>query len=318
LIQRYYTPFFWETTRLLVQTMTTVTGRPLALAVVLVGWLAIAASVKSAELSLEVIELRYRTVEQLLPILQPLVQKPGTVSGMHSSLIVRTTPANLAEIRRVLDAVDRAPRRLMITVRQDADANRSDEGVSVSASIGTPRARVTLPGGDAGDSGAVVQARRGDDRARARVYSTQSLENDRTTQQVQVIEGSEALIRVGQSVPVPSRSVVRRVIGGRVVEQTVDTVDYRDALTGFLVRPRLAGEVVTLELSPQRDTLGTQGPGSINVQRVSTTVSGRLGEWIEIGGIVSGRAFEASGTAYRTNSAAGDDRRVLVKVDEIP
>lgn len=79
----------------------------------------------------------------------------------------------------------------------------------------------------------------------------------------------------------------------------------------------MAGDVVTLEISPQRDTLGTQGQGSINVQRVHTTVSGRLGEWIEIGGILSGRAFESAGTVHRSNTATGDDRRVLVRVDEL-
>jgi len=297
--------------------MNIVTRWLLVLAIAASGWFAVASSAFGAELGIEVIELRYRTVEQVLPILQPLVPKPGTVSGMHSSLVVRTTPSNLAEIRRVLEAIDRVPRRLMITVRQDADASRADDGFSVSGSIGTARARVSVPDGDRDGAGVTVQSGRDDDRVRARIHSTQSLENDRTTQQLQVLDGNEAVIRIGQSVPVSNRSVVRRVIGGRVVEQTLDTVDYRDALTGFRVRPRMAGDVVTLEISPQRDTLGTQGQGSINVQRVHTTVSGRLGEWIEIGGILSGRAFESAGTVYRSNTATGDDRRVLVRVDEL-
>jgi len=271
---------------------------------------------QAAELVLEVVQLRYRTVEQVLPVIQPLVPKPGTVSGMQSSLIVRTTPANFAEVRRVLDAIDRLPRKLMVTVRQDADARRVEEGSELSGSVGTSRARVTVPG-SRDTQGVVIEGGRGDDRARARVYGTQSLDNDRSTQQVQVLEGNEAYIRVGQSVPVPSRTVTRSVIGGRVVEHSVDAVDYRDAFTGFHVRPRLAGDVVTLEVSPQRDTLGSQGRGSLNVQRVGTTVSGRLGEWMEIGGIVSGRSFEDSGIAHRTTTATGDNRRILIKVDEL-
>jgi len=275
------------------------------------------AGVHAAELILEVVQLRYRTVEQVLPVIQPLVPKPGTVSGMQSNLIVRTTPANFAEVRRVLDAIDRQPRRLMVTVRQDADARRAAGGAELSGSIGTSRARVDVPG-SRDSQGLTIEGGRGDDRARARVYSSQSLDNDRTAQQVQVLEGNEAYIRVGQSVPVPNRTVTRSVIGGRVVEHSVDAVDYRDALTGFHVRPRLAGDIVTLEVSPQRDTLGNQGRGSINVQRVATTVSGRLGEWMEIGGIVSGRSFEESGYAHRTTTATGDNRRVLIKVDELP
>lgn len=277
-----------------------------------------AAPLRAADLVLEVLQLKYRTAEQVLPILQPLVPKPGTLSGMQSNLIVRTTPANLAEIRRVLDAVDRLPRKLMITVRQDADARRNEEGARVSGSIATGNARVVVPESRPDDRGLVVQSGSGADRVRARVYGTQSLDNDRSTQQIQVLEGSEALIYVGPSVPVSSRTLERRVAGGRVVERSTDAIEYRDALSGFRVRPRLAGDVVTLDIEPQRDTLGTQGPGSLNVQRTSTTVSGRLGEWLEIGGIVAGRAYEASGTVYRTNSAQSDDRRVLIRVDELP
>lgn len=272
---------------------------------------------RAAQLVLEVVQLRYRTVEQVLPVVQPLVPKPGTVSGMNNNLIVRTTPANLTEIRRVLDAIDRQPRRLMITVRQDADARRGQDGAEGSGGVGTGSGRITVPGERDSRGGSVIIGR-GDDRARVDVYSTESLQNDRSTQQVQVLEGSEAFIQVGQSIPVPTRSVVRDVIGGYVVDSSVDGIEYRDILSGFHVRPRLAGEVVTLDVSPQRNTPGARGRGSMNVQQLSTTVSGRLGEWMEIGGIVSGRAFEASGTVYRTTTTGSDDRRVLIKVDELP
>jgi len=283
------------------------------------------------ELVLEVIQLKYRTADQVIPILQPLVPRPGTLSGMQSSLIVRTTRSNLADIQKVLASIDRAPRRLMITVRQDADRSSDGQGVAVSGSVGTGGARVTVPG-SRDPRGLTVEGRQGDDRLRAQVYGTQSLENDRTAQQVQVLEGSEALIRVGVSVPVSSRSVARGYAGGLPVEQAVDTVEYRDVLTGFVVRPRVAGNVVTLDIAPQRDTLargtgsfGVQRGGTVygqapavDVQRVATTVSGTLGEWIEIGGVVSGRAIEETGTVYRTTQAGSDNRRVLIKVDELP
>lgn len=296
----------------------------------LLCWSASGGALASA-LVLEVVQLRYRTVEQVLPVVQPLVPKPGTVSGMQSNLIIRTTPANLAEIKRVLDAIDRMPRRLMVTVRHDADASRAAEGASVAGTVSGSRARVTLPG-ERDSRGLVVEGGQGDDRVRAQVYGTQSLENDRNTQQLQVLEGNEAYIAVGQSVPVPNRSIARSVVGGRVLEQSVDSVDYRDILSGFYVRPRVSGDVVTLELSTQRDTPGVQraipgaqhdtpfaqGRGSMNVQRASSTVSGRLGEWLEVGGIVTGRAYQETGTGYRTATATSDNRRILIKVDELP
>ena len=45
------------------------------------------------------------------------------------------------------------------------------------------------------------------------------------------------------------------MVGGQVVEQVVDSTEYRDVTTGFYVRPRLAGDRVMLDISPQRESL---------------------------------------------------------------
>ena len=54
-------------------------------------------------------------------------------------------------------------------------------------------------------------------------------------------------------------------------------------VTEAQVRNLRIGDQVTLEISPFDDTAGRL-PGSVNVQRLVTTVSGRLGEWIALGG----------------------------------
>ena len=41
---------------------------------------------------------------------------------MQGKLIIRTTPKNLREIKQLLNEIDNAPRRLMITVKQDVDS----------------------------------------------------------------------------------------------------------------------------------------------------------------------------------------------------
>src|ERR1051325_6900097 len=80
------------------------------------------ASAALAQNSLEIIGLRHRTAEQVLPSLRPLVEPGGTVSGQGTELFVRTSPSNLAELRRALDALDRPQRRLLISVRFDDGA----------------------------------------------------------------------------------------------------------------------------------------------------------------------------------------------------
>lgn len=238
-----------------------------------------AAPVRAADLATEVVVLKHRTAEQLLPLLQPLVPKPGTVHGIGNELVLQTTRTHLAELRKTIAALDRAPKRLLVTVVHDADTLRSGAGQAV--------------------------------------YGTRSIDAGQAAQRVQVLEGSEASIRLGRSVPVVLRGAQRRVVGGRVIDDAAPVVEYRDVLSGFTVRARLVGDSVVVDVSPQRDTPGNQGPGSIDVQRVATTVSGRLGEWIEVGAVLTGQPARADAATYGTRSVSGESRRILVMVETV-
>ena len=254
---------------------------------------------------LEVIELNYRDADQVIPMLKPLLAPGGTISGMQNRIIVRTTPQNLAELRKVLDAVDAMPRKLQISVRQESTASGTASEAEISGSIGNDRARVTVPGTRSNQGGNVV-IRSGDDRVRGRASQSRSATTDSNVQTLQVLEGNEAFIQVGQSVPVRSQSA-----------QGGETVQYRDAGAGFYVKPRVSGNQVTLSISTQRDSVADPNSGAINVQRVDTVVSGRLGEWIELGGIAQESAQRDSGTVYRRSVTGSDDRRVFLKVEEM-
>ncbi len=267
---------------------------------------------------MEVIPLKYRTSEQIIPVLKPMLDKNGSMSGMQNQLIIRTTPSNLADLKKMLASLDTMPRRLMITVTQDAGIERDRSSAEVSGRLGTGDATVTIPGGQ---SGTQAEVRRGTDIVRGRVDSTRSVDSDRNTQTLQVLEGNSAFIRVGQSIPVPQREVVREIVNGRIVERRASSVDYRDVNTGFYVLPRVSGDQVTLEIRPQRDTLARPEQnlprGSINTQSAATVVSGPLGQWIEIGGIAQGIASERSTLLGSTREVAADNRRILLKVEEI-
>lgn len=275
--------------------------------------LALALPTQAQQSVLEVIDLKYRSAEQIVPMLKPLLAPGGTISALQNRLIVRTTPQNLAELRKVLDAVDTMPKRLVISVRQAAAGTGLASEAEVSGSIGTDGARVTVPGSRS-KQGATAQVRKGDNVARARVFSSQSAATDRGVQSVQVLEGNEAVIRIGQSVPIRNRSVIQTPQGAQISE----SVEYRDADTGFRVRPRVNGDQVTLEISSRRDTLADPNSQTFNVQRVDTVVSGRLGEWMEIGGVDQSRVQTDGGTVSRRSGSFSDDRKVFLKVEQIP
>ena len=273
------------------------------------------AQISPQNLVVEVIALRYRTAQELIPILQPMVGREGSLSGLQSQLIVRTTPANLEDIKRILASVDVMPRQLLITVRQDADITNERSGATVSGSVGGEHGRVTVPGSPNTRGGNVV-LREGDNRARVHVIEGRSNEVDRNAQSVRVMEGREAFVRIGQSVPVRGREVRRTMVGGQVVEQVVDTTHYRDMSTGFYVLPRVSGDRVTLDISPQRETPSHQVPGAVSVQGVVTTVSGPLGDWIEIGGIGQDSSGQRTVLLGQSASSTRDVRRVQVRVEE--
>lgn len=281
----------------------------------------LAAAVAFAQATvLEVIALRYRTAEQVMPVLKPLLSPGGTMSGMQNQLIVRTTPANLAELKQVLATLDAQPRQLLITVRQDSMLDRERTQADVAGRITGGNVAATVPG-STNAGGGTVTVQRGNDILRGRIDSTRSNESDGNTQSLRVLEGNSAFIRAGVSVPVRSQAPVRTIVNGRVVESYGNAVEYRDVASGFYVVPRLAGDRVTLEINPQRESLATPDQnlprGSVNIQQASTTVSGRLGEWIEVGGIVQSADTQRSVTLGSTRESSRDNRQILLKVEEV-
>ncbi len=165
--------------------------------------------------TLEVIPLRHRTADQVIPILRPLLEPGGALSGQYNQLIVRTSPGNLAQIRAALDAIDQPARRLLISVRFDLAQDTARRDVQGAA-------RITSDG----NSSAAV-----------RIDNTSSRQDERVDQRVQVLEGGRATIAAGQSRPLRQREVIQTP-GGRVVQES--TV-IQDASTGFEVVPRLSG-----------------------------------------------------------------------------
>jgi type II secretory pathway component GspD/PulD (secretin) len=280
-------------------------------------WVVLASITAHAQTTvLEVVPLRYRMAQEVIPIIQPMLAREGSVSGFQGQLVIRTTPANLEEIKRILASLDTAPRQLLITVRQDALVDRSRSAAEVSGSVGGDHGRVTVPGSSESRGGSVV-LHEGDDSVRLHVIEGSGSQSDRNTQSVRVMEGREAFVRVGESVPVRERQVQRSVVGARVVEQVVETTQYRDAATGFYVLPRISGDRVTLDISTQRESLSRPVQGGVSVQSVVTTVSGRLGEWMEIGGIGQDASGQQSVLLGRTTTATRDSGRVLIKVEEV-
>ena len=243
---------------------------------------------------MEIIELRSKTAEQVLPALLPLVEPGGTLTGMNNQLFLKASPRNRADIKRALAAMDTPSRRLIIRVTENRQAESSDRGAAASG-------QVVLGSTRRADVGATV-------------WDTKSVRGERAGQMVQTIDGGQAFIQIGRSLPLPMRQLIVGP-GGAIVNETVV---YRDIGRGFYASPRVNGQRVTLEISQQSESLeGNHPRAGISQQRLSTTVSGQLGEWIELGGGGRQSAGNQGGSFSISTSDARDNRAIWLMVEEV-
>jgi len=268
-----------------------------------------------AQQELEIISLRHRPLDQVLPALRPLLEAGGTLSGMGDQLFLRASRANREQIRQALAAIDTPARRLLIRVSQNRQAVSREQGAGLSGQVVLDRhGRVVQPAAGSGSGATRIEIRRGDSVIVGEAGDWRGSGSSGSTQAVQVIDGGRAFIHVGQSLPVPLRQLVVGPRGAVLSE----TVVYRDLGQGFYAQPRLVGERVTLEISPQADLPAQRGYGSSDTQRLSTTVSGRLGEWIELGGSSQQADFTRQGNLHGSAGQASERRSVWLQVEELP
>jgi type II secretory pathway component GspD/PulD (secretin) len=232
------------------------------------------------------ITLKYRSAESLIPLLQPVLDEGVAVSGRGSTLIVNSAPEALEEIRALVSGLDTPLHTLRISVVQGSGDRSSRLHGDIS---GTP------------------------ERPRIRLHGKGIKERETLSQQLTVLEGQWATIRAGESVPVVKRST-RHSHNGKSVEQSLE---YQDVESGFEVRPRISGDTVTLEIRPFRARRSSHGAAVIQRQEISTTVSGSVGEWIELGSLSDVGEEDSIGTIYADDSKRSATHNVKIKVDRL-
>lgn len=132
----------------------------------LLASLLLAASL-TAQAATEVIPLQHRSSAEVLPAAQSFLGKDGSVSTFEDKLIVNASQERIDDLRALLQQLDTAPKRLLISVDNN-DSNFQDN------------------------------------HGNARVIRYGTANREGGMQQVQASDGQPALIQVGQSIPVTS------------------------------------------------------------------------------------------------------------------
>jgi hypothetical protein len=131
---------------------------------------------------------------------------------------------------------------------------------------------------------------------------------------IRVREGERAPIRFETAVPMTFRHFA---IGARGPDEVRATVTY-DAVVEFMVRPRVQGRAVVLEIEPAEGPVLT---GARERGRLLMTAQGGLGDWIPVAGADlrdDSRTTASDGTLRAKTRPATNQRGVWLKVELEP
>jgi len=244
---------------------------------------------------IEVIHLHGRSANEIIPIIQPLLDQDTGLSAQGYKLIVRGSEKTIAQVHQLIRKIDHPPQQLMISVRRGGEASYNRNEISASGTIRSGDGQLSVNGGQQNG---------------VKLHETRGSINDRSIRRIHVTEGRQAFIQTGQQIPVGERHIDQ--FGHRS-----SSVTYKNASSGFYVLPRTVGENVNLEVLQNNISLDRHGRQRFNTQRTGTTLGGKLGEWISIGGVTQQSNQSRSGILHSTRRDSNSDSQLYIKVDVI-
>lgn len=246
-----------------------------------------------AQAATEVITLNYRMAEDVLPIAQSVLGPQGRLAAQGNQLIVTAPSELIQELRQTLQELDRAPRRLLISVDTQDFSNSRGQGYRVDGSINT---------GEVGIQSGYS------DRNQVRIIRRNTNTQDAGLQQVQATEGYPALLEVGQRVPLTNTNTDRY---GEIYQNT----QYHNVMRGFYATATVTGDWVQINLSSQRDRVNRSRPEVLELQNTETRISGRLGEWIPVSGIDENASSQRDGILRHYSTQGRQNQSLRIRVE---
>jgi hypothetical protein len=195
--------------------------------------------------SISTIQLQHRPAEDVISIVEPMLGADDAISGQGFKIFLRSSPQTLARVREMVEDLDIPAKILQVSVFQGSARDLGEPGISADVQIERGDAGVDVGNGRDNnvEAGGSVTYSTSDGSVSLNGISTQKSLRDNPIHQVRVVEGTEAYIETGERIPYFYGAWKgRRGYGG--------SIDYKDAMTGFYVLPRIRGDNVILEVSP--------------------------------------------------------------------
>ena len=260
--------------------------------------------------SISTIQLQNRPAEEIIPVVKPMLGADDAISGQGFRIFLRSSPQTLAQVKDMIEILDIAAKTLQISVFQGNTRGLSALGLEGKIQVESGDASIDI-GSDANNSrnsGSITYSTNNGSGS-INSTSTRIRLEDNPIHQIRVTEGTEAYIETGEQIPYFSGThwiVPGTVAGG---------IEYKDVTTGFYVLARIHGDNVTLQVSPFKNS---QGNGNIETQYANTTITGRIGEWLLIGGATEQIKRSQSSTASYSSTQSRNNESIWIKTDLVP
>ncbi len=228
-----------------------------------------------AAMKIVTIPLHYRTADTIIPVVEPFVAKGGTLTGQQFTLLLKSTPENIAEVQKMVTSLDKAPKQMRITVRQGDNTTGGTEH------------RI----------------------AQTNVYSTHRKHDDEGMQQVLVEDGQQAFISVGESIP--TVQVYQNNIAQTALTYDYQQVNSGYWISPRL----LPDEKVRLTILRQHDSLGPGNSHRIQQERLKTETTISLSQWVNLSTMGQRTNRDHRDFIWETKGRQDSQQAIYIKVD---
>jgi hypothetical protein len=235
----------------------------------------------------EIVPVFNRPATEILSLLAPLLESTDTLVDNTNSLIVKTTPERLNNLRVLIQQLDVASIQLVISVIHNSHLNANE----LNAQRTTDSHAINMQGLNA---------------------DTRELKQQR--QFLRTSSGQAAYLNMGLFRQSASGNITRYNNG---IVQTDNQTQTQQANTGFMLLPKLYGQEVSIDIEPWSEQL--QSNQQMQTQSLHSQFRAKLGEWIEIAGNNDGlNAQEKSGfNTFNQTSLNKTPFNILLKVDRV-
>ena len=252
-----------------------------------------------AAMEFKIITLQHRFAEDILPTIRPLVGSEGAATGIQNQLIIRANPENMAEIEQIIANFDVERKNLRITVRHQSNLQSESDAVTVNG-------RKRFGNVEIGSNKYPRSTREG---VQIGIENSQNSSNTNGNQFVNVIDGEQAFIRVGQSVPFTQEWVTLTHRYAHVQQ----TTEFLDVTTGFAVRPRSIGDQIELKITPRIAKLNQNG--FIDFEELSTIVRINRGEWFDLAGTMQQKDDVSRAILSKQSNNQSQNNQLSIRVE---